>query len=476
MGKLNIAANTGISVTSDEATSTLNDVVKGKTALTSDSKDELGLGTLELTGTTNPAHVLKGDTFYSIDPHNKETGTMPKNPAQNKALNCGQSHVVPAGYTPGGTVTANSLASQTAGNLVPNKIIKGYYGWSNGVKIEGNITVSSVVSFKVAAYSTSQVIATWQNPSKGPYSGVVICAKTGGYPTGINDNRKYTGTGSNSALNSMSSTTISNLEGGQTYYFRIWMYCTCSAGDLYSGYLQTTGTPTAHGRQVFTSSGTFTVPANVRSINIHTTGGGGGTRTLTASGYGSFNGDGGAGGGYTSYKIGIAVSPGTQVQCIVGAGARAGYSEIGGTSSASINGVIVVTAKGGNTSGAWNRAGRSGGSGGGTGSGESGGNTPYAGGSNGSNGGGNSAGAGQGTSTREFGTGTLYAGGGGGGNGRGTGAAGGAGGGGNGGSSNGKIAPANGSAGTGGGGGGGIWRTQDAYSSSGGSGNVIITW
>lgn len=379
--------------------------------------------------------------------------------------------------------TATSDANATAAYIYSGKT-----AYVNGAKVTGSMTVGSVVSFSVAAYSTSQVLCTWKNPAKGPYSGVVICAKAGGYPTSINDNRKYTGVGSNSALNGTSTTVISGLTAGTTYYFRIWVYCTCSAGDIYSGYLQAACAPTAHGRNAFTQSGTFTVPAGVRSINIHCTGGGSSGQQGFAK---DFSGGGGAG-GYTTYKNSIAVTPGQQIVIVVGAGgSNLSAGTNGGVSSASRSGVVLVSANGGlYKAPSLQTYGR--GADGGSGGGAAGKYAMYlhggAGGSDGGNGEDGSehradAGKGQGTTTKEFGTGTLYSGGGGGAVGKDNatsayaGGAGGAGGGGAGASYN--TAAVNGSVGTGGGGGGGWYNSGSAGRSSpglGGSGNVIITW
>ncbi len=68
------------------------------------------------------------------------TGTMSNNGALNSSLNCGQSYTVPAGYTSGGKITANSLASQTVATATANNISNGVTAWVNGVKITGNGT------------------------------------------------------------------------------------------------------------------------------------------------------------------------------------------------------------------------------------------------------------------------------------------------------------------------------------------------
>lgn len=429
--------------------------------------------------TAAKAQVLAGYTAVTKDSGDESAaGTMINCGAVSRALNCGGSYTIPVGYHNGsGKITANSLASQTGGATATDAYVRsGYTYWKDGVKRTGTMSVPSVVSFSVAPYSTSQVIATWKNPSKGPYAGVIICAKTGGYPANIDDGRVYTGVGSSSVLNRSSSQTISGLASGTQYYFRIWMYC----GSMYSGYVQTTCTPTAHGRVAYTSSGTFTVPTGVRSINIHCTGGGG------SGYYGSADDRGGNGGagGYTSYVNSITVSPGEQISVTVGSGGiYVNNTKSGGTSSASRNGSILVSANGGGGAG-YTWAG-TGGSEGGMCSkktnkvsatpGCSDGGTLYSGG-------------GQGTTTKEFGYGTLYSGGGGGGGlyiashvyeSIWSGASGGAGGGGRGGNGD-MLNPetgTNGSFGTGGGGGGGAARGSEGKAcGNGGSGNVIFTW
>ena len=88
--------------------------------------------------TANKSHVLSGYTAVTHDSDGEPAaGTMANNGAQSGSLNCGQSKAIPAGYTSGGTVTANSLASQTSANAVAGQILSGQTAWVNGSKITG---------------------------------------------------------------------------------------------------------------------------------------------------------------------------------------------------------------------------------------------------------------------------------------------------------------------------------------------------
>ena len=75
MGELfiNVSGGGGIS---DDITARQNDVLKGKTAITSDSDDEIVEGTLELTGNAAVGNVEVGKTFYNTNAHSKQTGTL----------------------------------------------------------------------------------------------------------------------------------------------------------------------------------------------------------------------------------------------------------------------------------------------------------------------------------------------------------------------------------------------------------------
>ena len=95
---------------SDDCTATTGDVLAGATAIVKGSDDEPVLG------------------------------TMPNRGAVSQVLNAGESYSIPQGYHNGsGKVAAKDLASQTPGNLAADRILANYYGYSNGVRVTGNI-------------------------------------------------------------------------------------------------------------------------------------------------------------------------------------------------------------------------------------------------------------------------------------------------------------------------------------------------
>ena len=129
---------------SDECTARLADIPKGLKAVAADSNDEAGVGTMALTGNAQAGHVLAGETFYTNNYKTKLTGTM---------------------------------------------------------------TVNSLLSFSVAAYSGRRVLAKWQNPNQAagkPFSGVIIRYSTSGYPGTTGGTQIYKGAGNNTAAGAWS--------------------------------------------------------------------------------------------------------------------------------------------------------------------------------------------------------------------------------------------------------------------------------
>lgn len=370
----------------DLVTATAGDVMKGKVIV--DSSWDPVTGTLELTGNASDAQVLSGRTYYNNDLKTKRTGTMPQRTSSNSALNCGQSRTIDYGYYPSGfTVSANSLASQTSADATAAQITKGKTAWVNGVKLTGTMEVQSIMSFSAALTGVTQVTATWTNPSKGPYAGVIIEAVRTN--SGEGRTQVYRGYGTNSTPGGRSSATF-NLPRSETAYMIYAEGYAVIDGSVVreNGTLKWAAVTTGSWEPKFVSSGTFTVPAGVTKMDIFCVGGGGGGGN-SVNGWGGstfrFTGGSGGGGGYTKTVYNIAVSAGQQYVISVGGGGAGspkdsgdpGNSVIarggdGGTSSVSYNGTVVVSAGGGVGGGTASRTvadiGGKGGSGGGGGS------------------------------------------------------------------------------------------------------------
>ena len=126
-------------------------------------------------------------------------------------------------------------------------------------------------------------------------------------------------------------------------------------GTISSSYYDAGGS--ASGQQLFTSTGTFTVPSGVTSISAVCVGGGGG---------GTYSGsaDRGGGGGGLRYITTLAVTPGESLSVVVGSGGITGsaLATSGGNSSISRGATVLLEAGGG--TGGYNGTGASGASGG----------------------------------------------------------------------------------------------------------------
>lgn len=317
--------------TSDDCTVTADKVVAGQTYIGADTNDDIGSGTLpdRASYTNASSTAMSNSNIYIRIPKGAyravTSAGLPEIVLPTNMIGCTAAKII-AGQSIGGIAgTATNDATATDPYVYSGRT---YY--SKGAKRTGTMTVSSVVSFNVAAYSTKQLLCTWKNPAKGPYSGVIIRYKTGSYPSSVTDGTLgYQGGGTNHALNATNSAIVSGLSSGTQYYVRIWMYCNTSVGVLYSGYASSSGAikTTNGGRQVFTGSGTFVVPAGVRELNVCVVGAGGSTYTRSSKHQDAITK--GASGGYVENRT-IAVEPGQQFPIVVGAPARIGQLSFGG--------------------------------------------------------------------------------------------------------------------------------------------------
>lgn len=77
----------------------------------------------------------------------KVIGTMPSNEAVSKTLSAGESYTIPEGYYNGeGTITVESLESQTVGDALPEEIVATKTAWVNGVKVTGTASTHEAES------------------------------------------------------------------------------------------------------------------------------------------------------------------------------------------------------------------------------------------------------------------------------------------------------------------------------------------
>ena len=312
--------------------------------------------------------------------------------------------------TGGGGVTSEDVTITRAHVLKGEKTVTRD---SNDEVVEGEMTVNSLLSFSVAAYSGRRIIANWTNPNQAagrPYSGVIIRYDTGGYPGTTGGVQIYKGAGNNHSAGAVSQAFLDMPNLNTTYYFTAIPYVTTNIGDLLG--TPVNGTVRTGDTQIVTIQGTqnYTIPGGFSMMDLFGIGGGGsGYQSFYGTGSSVYSGDGG-GSGYTQTVKNIPISEGQVLACVVGSG---GISSNGGGTSVSRSGVTLLSAAGGGKSGGG--LGGNGGSGGGGGTRELSSEnygSPGSGGQNGNNGSSGyvKGGKGQGTTTRAFGeaSGTLY--------------------------------------------------------------------
>ena len=154
MGKILIpGGGGGGGAISDDITLRQSDVPVGLTAVTFDSDDEIVEGTL--TTTASPDKVLKDETFYNTETHQKESGTIESMEAQTITPGASAQTVSCTGKYMTGNVTINAVAGLSAGNIANGVTVGGVAGTYKGL---GNATQAQVLSgrtFSTASLSNA---------------------------------------------------------------------------------------------------------------------------------------------------------------------------------------------------------------------------------------------------------------------------------------------------------------------------------
>lgn len=90
--------------------------------------------------TASPQDVLDGKTFYGTGSEEPQAGTMVNNGTIKELIPAGEIYIVPEGYHSGtGSVMAEGLHVQTEGTATEKDILYGETAWVNGWKITGEM-------------------------------------------------------------------------------------------------------------------------------------------------------------------------------------------------------------------------------------------------------------------------------------------------------------------------------------------------
>lgn len=163
-------------------------------------------------------------------------------------------------------------------------------------------------------------------------TGSTTGAFSGANITNLNASNLSTGTVATARLASGTANNTTYLRGDQTW-------ATVSSG------------PSGVSAQVFTSSGTFTIPTGVTALKVTVIGGGGGSGSTISSAT-----SGGGGGGATAIKYLTGLTPGNTLSVTVGGGGGSGgwpsNGSAGGTSSVAsgTQSITTISASGGSGS------------------------------------------------------------------------------------------------------------------------------
>ena len=155
------------------------DILLGKTAWVNGTKVT---GSLALDKSNiDPSKVLIGSKYYSDDPFNTDTGTMPNIGNVTVTIGAGESYTIPLGYHNGtGKITAKTLPAETEATAIESQILNGETAWVNGVKITGTMPNRANNSFvDISAGATVDIPEGYYNGT-GKITTATLSAQTVG--------------------------------------------------------------------------------------------------------------------------------------------------------------------------------------------------------------------------------------------------------------------------------------------------------
>lgn len=197
--------------------------------------------------TAKKSQVLAGATAITSDSNDEaEAGTMPERGALNRTLAAGQSVTLLEGHYTGGTVSAQSLASQTGGATAEDRyVVKGKTYWKDGVLHIGTMETQSAISFSAAARSHDTIRISWKNPAKGPWQGIIVRMSTSGTPGTSGGSEVYRGAGNNpNQASGDNYVDVTGLNQETQYYFTCTSYCEALGNGNSANISATTGIKT----------------------------------------------------------------------------------------------------------------------------------------------------------------------------------------------------------------------------------------